>query len=370
MVPIPDALGLRLGSLRALKLVGLSNRWAYRMLAPGVPGKAFTIGRDSCVLAREMRIGRGVSIGRGCDITVDHLDLADGVCIGDSVKIRTKKLVMGVGSRIDSHTTVHGLASARSSLVLGERAWIFANCYVNTDDSVTIGARSAAGSHTMIFSHSSFLPITQGYPVTFAPVEIGSDVWLPWHAFILPGSRIGDGATVGAFSLVSGDVPADSLAVGVPARVVKDASNFRRRYDASAILRLAERVIEEVLAQLEGGFRPRELFFPVTRSFERRGEREWLVTIGTDSARVILLAPGEQQGFASFDGTPLVVVTCGFESPPSGARYWCDLVTQRSELPTSGHRAIIEIASGFSRWGIRFAWHARAVGQADALEIE
>ncbi len=51
-------------------------------------------------------------------------------------------------------------------------------------------------------------------------VSIGSDVWIGGHSTVLSGVSIGDGAIVGAASVVTRDVPAFSIVVGCPARVV------------------------------------------------------------------------------------------------------------------------------------------------------
>ncbi|GEN79713.1 hypothetical protein N867_16365 [Actinotalea fermentans ATCC 43279 = JCM 9966 = DSM 3133] len=53
-----------------------------------------------------------------------------------------------------------------------------------------------------------------------ADVVIGNDVWLGARVVVLPGVRVGDGAVVGAGSVVTKDVPPNAIAVGVPARVV------------------------------------------------------------------------------------------------------------------------------------------------------
>lgn len=50
---------------------------------------------------------------------------------------------------------------------------------------------------------------------------IGNDVWIGQNAVILPGVKIGDGAIIGAYSVVGSDIPAYTVAVGNPARVVK-----------------------------------------------------------------------------------------------------------------------------------------------------
>jgi acetyltransferase-like isoleucine patch superfamily enzyme len=57
--------------------------------------------------------------------------------------------------------------------------------------------------------------------VEVEPVTIGSDAWLGAKVTVLRGATIGDGAVVGANAVVRGLVPARSVAVGIPARVVR-----------------------------------------------------------------------------------------------------------------------------------------------------
>ena len=78
------------------------------------------------------------------------------------------------------------------------------------------------------------------------PLEIGNDVWLGAGVTILPGCRrIGDGAAVGAGSVVTADVPDFAVAAGVPARTV------RSRFDPATCERLrASRWWARTLAEL------------------------------------------------------------------------------------------------------------------------
>ena len=52
-------------------------------------------------------------------------------------------------------------------------------------------------------------------------VEIGNDVFIGFGAVILPDVRVGDGAVIGANSVVASDVPARAIVAGVPARVIR-----------------------------------------------------------------------------------------------------------------------------------------------------
>jgi maltose O-acetyltransferase len=54
-----------------------------------------------------------------------------------------------------------------------------------------------------------------------SPITIGDNVWLGGGVIVLPGVTIGDGTVVGAGSVVVRDLPADVVAVGSPARIVR-----------------------------------------------------------------------------------------------------------------------------------------------------
>ncbi len=54
-----------------------------------------------------------------------------------------------------------------------------------------------------------------------APVHIGEGAWIGSNATILPGVAVGDGAVVAAASVVTKDVPAGTVVVGSPARVLR-----------------------------------------------------------------------------------------------------------------------------------------------------
>lgn len=63
------------------------------------------------------------------------------------------------------------------------------------------------------------------------PIQVGNNVWIGGGAIICPGVSIGDHAVIGAGSVVTRDLPAYSLAVGNPARVIRTLSDQERPSD-------------------------------------------------------------------------------------------------------------------------------------------
>lgn len=109
---------------------------------------------------------------------------------------------------------------------IGARAHIGARCVIwagPANGRILIGDDALLGPEVMITAAN--YRFNDGQPVTRqasdeADVVIGNDVWLGARVMVLPGARIGDGAIIGAHSVVRGTIPPMSVAVGTPARVV------------------------------------------------------------------------------------------------------------------------------------------------------
>jgi len=68
-----------------------------------------------------------------------------------------------------------------------------------------------------------------------APIVVGSNVFVGMKAVILKGVTIGDDCIVGAFSVVTKDVPSGSIVAGNPARVVKTTAEYLREAEANSL---------------------------------------------------------------------------------------------------------------------------------------
>jgi len=109
---------------------------------------------------------------------------------------------------------------------------IFVEDNVIINEGVTIMAHGGVeiGEWTMISTNVAIITVNHDYSLLgkdawnshiVAPVKIGRNVWIGSNAVILPGVTIGDMTIIGAGSVVTKDIPANSIAVGNPARVVR-----------------------------------------------------------------------------------------------------------------------------------------------------
>ena len=58
------------------------------------------------------------------------------------------------------------------------------------------------------------------------PITIGNNVYIGFGSVILPGVTIGDNVVIGAYAVVSRDIPSNSIAVGIPAKVIKTVDEY------------------------------------------------------------------------------------------------------------------------------------------------
>lgn len=106
---------------------------------------------------------------------------------------------------------------------LGEHVFINANCTFLDGAFITIGAHTLIGPDVRIYTpHHPMDYIDRRENREYAyPVTIGEDCWIGGGAIICPGVTIGSRSVVGAGSVVTKDVPPDTLVAGNPARIIR-----------------------------------------------------------------------------------------------------------------------------------------------------
>ena len=112
------------------------------------------------------------------------------------------------------------------SIDIRDHVHIGPNCLLGAAESLVIGRYTLIGFNCSIggLQHGFDdidTPIVQQDLVSRGGVVIGENVWLGAGVNIMDGVQIGDGAIIGAGSVVTQNIPANSIAVGSPARVIR-----------------------------------------------------------------------------------------------------------------------------------------------------
>jgi carbonic anhydrase/acetyltransferase-like protein (isoleucine patch superfamily) len=143
-----------------------------------------------------IRIGENFTAGFGCRIEAFPLNENYDICIK-------------IGKNVQINDYVH--IGAVGSITIGDNVLMASKIYISDHNH---------GSYDdLISDHPMSIPIDRK-PIC-KPVVIEDNVWLGESVCVLPGVSIGKGSIIGALSVVSKDIPPFSIAVGIPAKVVK-----------------------------------------------------------------------------------------------------------------------------------------------------
>ncbi|MBR3654785.1 MAG: sugar O-acetyltransferase [Elusimicrobia bacterium] len=107
------------------------------------------------------------------------------------------------------------------NIKIGKNVFINACCRFQDQGGIEIGDGSLIGHNTTIATLNHDFNPDKRANLHPSPVKIGKNVWIGSDCTILPGVEIGNGAVIGAGSVVTKNVPANSVVVGSPARVIK-----------------------------------------------------------------------------------------------------------------------------------------------------
>jgi acetyltransferase-like isoleucine patch superfamily enzyme len=333
-IPIKDM--VLPGALPSRVQRAIYRRRGYRIaddveLAPG-----------TVIEAEEVSIGPGTRIGLGSVLRGKSIVIGRRVTIGAFCIFEGRDFAIGDDTVIREQVFVGGPLLPDSRLELGCRVRVFQTCFLNPSRPLSIGNDTGVGGRSSIFTHGSWQSVMDGYPVAFEPVSIGSDVWLPWHVFILPGVVIGDGATIGAGSVLNRSIPAGALAAGVPAKVLREAEEWPRGIDEDQRWEICRQVTTLMAAYFTDQGAPVEVV-------EDGGDRIQLaLTVDGRSRQVeVVRDPAAAR-------SPDLVISLRLPPAglPAGTRTFLGLVDKRraGERDKLSH----EIEDFWARYGIRF----------------
>jgi acetyltransferase-like isoleucine patch superfamily enzyme len=163
-----------------------------------------------------------------------RLEVGRWVHIGDGNSLRCHEGSLRIGDKV----------------VMGKDNTI--NCYLD----IEIGAATLVADWVYVcdFDHvtADITVAIKDQGIVKTPVRIGPDCWLGTKVSVLRGTRIGRGCVLGAHAVVRGDIPDFAIAVGSPARVVRDraadyAADAERRAALADIARKTAHAVEQSL---------------------------------------------------------------------------------------------------------------------------
>ena len=176
-----------------MNLAGMIQRW-----------RRFKLARRGLRLDRSCYVGPAVSLG------VDTARKIPGV------------IEVGLECEINRGVELNPWGGA---IRLGRRVWLGPYAVIYGHGGVEIGDQTLVSMHVSILSSDHSVPerakMIRNCEDVLKPTKIGKDVWVGANAVILGGVIIGDGCVIGAGSVVTKDLPPYSVAMGVPARVVR-----------------------------------------------------------------------------------------------------------------------------------------------------
>jgi acetyltransferase-like isoleucine patch superfamily enzyme len=173
------------------------------------------------------RVGRGVYIQTG----VEFLG-ASSVEIGDDVKIirdvrfdmRAPNSLLSIGNDVCVDRGVDIRATVSDcSISIGDSTYLGPYVCMAGPGNIKIGKKCLIASHTSIYANNH-----RKNGLSREGIEIQDDVWIGSGVRILDGVTIGEGSVIGAGAVVTKDIPPFSIAVGVPATVIKASQGAGR----------------------------------------------------------------------------------------------------------------------------------------------
>lgn len=163
------------------------------------------------------------SEGKGEDYRGLLAQCGDNVIIEDGVRIfHPERVFIGNNVYIGHDTIIKGYY--KHDLVIGDNSWIGQMCFIHGAGGVTIGQNVGIGPCVKI--HAAYhidmeeRPILFS-PLEFSPIEIKDGCNIGIGVVIMAGSIIGENTKIGANAVVKGIIPPNTVAVGIPAKVIK-----------------------------------------------------------------------------------------------------------------------------------------------------
>lgn len=107
------------------------------------------------------------------------------------------------------------------NITVGKNVFINSGCRFQDQGGISIGDGTLIGHNVVLATLNHGISPDERHDLFPAPIHIGKNVWIGANATVLPGVTIGDNAVIAAGAVVTKDVPENTVAAGVPAKVIR-----------------------------------------------------------------------------------------------------------------------------------------------------
>jgi maltose O-acetyltransferase len=148
-----------------------------------------------------------------------------------ALMLRMAGFQIGRGNIFQSMPVITGSGNLYSRFKTGERCMLNVGCFLELGGSLILGNSVGIGYQCLILTtdHAIGSRYYRAGQLTPKVIRIEDGAWLGSRVTVLPGVTIGSGAVVAAGAVVTKDIPANALAAGVPARVIRLLSDEEDR---------------------------------------------------------------------------------------------------------------------------------------------
>lgn len=263
--------------------------------------------KNVVIRAESIEIGNAVVFGKNIDINIHgSFSIGDYSVLGSDCQIRGNNISIGRhlfnsrGLRIGGGGRYH----PNANLTIGDRCTIHNN-FINVCEPVVIGDDVGLSPDTSILTHGYWLSALEGYPASFAGVEIGDGVIIGYRSLVMMGVSIAPFCVIGAQSVVTKSLHEKGIYAGSPAKYIKSVEPLNTE---DRIVKLEDIICRyRVIADYHGLKPDIEIDYPMVRveefwvnveNFEYRG----IETAVTDDFRDYI----RKWGIRIYTGRPFV----------------------------------------------------------------
>lgn len=115
------------------------------------------------------------------------------------------------------------------NIAVGKNVFINSGCKFQDQGGIVIDDGALIGHNVVLATLNHSLAVRDRQDLIPGPIRIGKNAWIGSNVTILPGVTVSDGAVVAAGAVVTKDVPAYTVAGGVPARVLRPLTEEEKR---------------------------------------------------------------------------------------------------------------------------------------------